>query len=187
MPPYLPLTALAMLTIASVGCSSTGPVVPAESRAPVLYEWYDDGVGDPVRIVINLTEQRASYHRGQRSIGWSFVATGTEGRRTPAGDYHITEKIVDKYSNRYGWIENEFGQVIDSDASPGDSVPPDCRYVAAPMPYWMRLTSYGIGMHGGIIPQPGEPASHGCIRLPRGLVPILFNHVKVGTEVRINP
>ena len=49
----------------------------------------------------------------------------------------------------------------------------------------MRLTSYGIGRHGGLIPQPGEPASHGCIRLPHEFVPVLFDNVRVGTPVRI--
>ena len=55
----------------------------------------------------------------------------------------------------------------------------------APMPYWMRLTSYGIGMHAGVIPKPGEAASHGCIRLPKDLAPRVFDVVKVGTPVTI--
>ena len=59
-------------------------------------------------------------------------------------------------------------------------------YVPAPMPYWMRLTSYGIGMHGGLIPEPGKPASHGCIRMPKEFVPILFDSVVVGTPVTIS-
>ena len=92
---------------------------------------------------------------------------------------------VDKESNRYGWIENEYGQMVDNDASPGDPVPPDCRYVPAPMPYWMRLTSYGIGMHAGFIPNPGHPASHGCIRLPKPMAPKVFEVVKSGTKVEI--
>lgn len=53
------------------------------------------------------------------------------------------------------------------------------------MPYWMRLTNYGIGMHVGNIPQPGEPASHGCIRMPEEFVPVLFNKVEIGTPVKI--
>jgi hypothetical protein len=53
------------------------------------------------------------------------------------------------------------------------------------MPYWMRLTSYGIGMHGGLIPEPGKPASHGCIRLPKQFVPLLYEAVDIGTPVTI--
>jgi lipoprotein-anchoring transpeptidase ErfK/SrfK len=56
----------------------------------------------------------------------------------------------------------------------------------APMPFWMRLTHYGIGMHAGVIPKPGEAASHGCIRLPKELAPVLFDAVEVGTTVKIS-
>lgn len=54
------------------------------------------------------------------------------------------------------------------------------------MPYWMRLTSYGVGMHAGDIPDPGLPASHGCIRLPKEMAQKLFEVVSVGTNVTIS-
>jgi len=155
------------------------------SPQPALYHWNDDGGPGAVQVRINLSGQRAYFKRGDRPIGWSYVATGKEGHNTPAGNYRVTEKIVDKKSNRYGWIENEVGDTIDHDASPGDPVPSGARYVAAPMPYWMRLTGYGIGMHAGNIPTPGVPASHGCIRFPKPLAPILFDAVAVGTPVKI--
>ena len=40
-------------------------------------------------------------------------------------------------------------------------------------------------MHGGVIPEPGQPASHGCIRLPKEFVPVLYESVNVGTPVTI--
>src|SRR5690606_1780176 len=169
----------------AVAAVPVGPALPPPRAEYVLYEWYDDRGPGEVTVNINLREQRARYFRGGREIGWSYVATGKEGHGTPAGKYKITEKIVDKYSNRYGWFEDEFGNVTDNDAKSTDPVPPGERYVPAPMPYWMRLTNYGIGMHAGIIPQPGEPASHGCIRLPKEFAPILFDAVKVGTPVTI--
>ena len=150
-----------------------------------MYQWYDDQGPGSVKIRINLAEQRAIYTRGGREIGWSFVATGKEGHGTPSGSYRIQEKIEDKYSNKYGWIEDEWGNVTNGDATPGSKVGPGERYVPAPMPYWMRLTGHGIGMHAGVIPQPGETASHGCIRLPKELAPMLFEAVGVGTTVSI--
>lgn len=150
-----------------------------------LFDWQDDGGSGKVSIRISLPDQIAEIERGGRPIGWCYVATGKEGHGTKAGSYKITEKIVDKYSNRYGWIEDEFGNVVDGDAKPSDSVPEGMEYVPAPMPYWMRLTSYGIGMHGGFIPEPGKPASHGCIRLPKAFVPLLFDSVEVGAQVTI--
>lgn len=150
-----------------------------------MFQWYGDMGPGEVSISIDLSEQIATIRRGGRDIGWCFVATGIEGRSTRPGSYRITEKIVDKHSNRYGWIENEFGEVTDDDASPGDPLEPGEVYKPAPMPYWMRLTDYGIGMHVGNIPQPGDPASHGCIRMPKEFVPTLFDKVKIGTPVKI--
>jgi lipoprotein-anchoring transpeptidase ErfK/SrfK len=152
-----------------------------------MYQWYDDGGPEPVKIHIRLADQIAEFQRGGRDIGWTYVATGKEGHGTKPGQYSITEKIADKHSNRYGWMEDEFGNVVDGDARYDDEVPTGWRYVPAPMPYWMRLTNYGIGMHGGLIPEPGTPASHGCIRIPHEFVPVLFDAVKVGTPVKITP
>lgn len=187
-PKFSSITFYALFPVVSVLFSSCAPVKPPEPQQAerIMYQWYDTGGTGKVSVSVNLTEQIATVKRGDREIGWAFVATGKEGRRTPAGTFYITEKIVDKYSNRYGWIENEFGEVIDDDASPGDYVPPGAVYKPAPMPYWMRLTDYGIGMHVGQIPQPGETASHGCIRMPEEFVPTLYDKVKVGTPVRIN-
>jgi lipoprotein-anchoring transpeptidase ErfK/SrfK len=167
-------------------CVPAGPPQTSPVRAErILYRWYDDGGPGQVTIRISLRDQIAEFERGGRPIGWCYVATGREGFGTKAGNYRITEKIVDKYSNRYGWIEDEFGNVVKSDARYTDRVPEGMVYVPAPMPYWMRLTSYGIGMHGGIIPEPGKPASHGCIRLPGDFVPVLYDSVVVGTPVTI--
>jgi hypothetical protein len=185
---FLSFSALSALAIAlsssSCGIASGNNYLPRRANR-VLHQWHDDGGPGRVSIKISLTDQIAEFKRGDREIGWCYVATGKEGHGTSSGSYHITEKIVDKYSNRYGWIEDDFGNVVDGDAKPTDPVPKGMKYVAAPMPYWMRLTSYGIGMHGGIIPQPGEPASHGCIRMPKDFVPTLFDSVDVGTSVVI--
>lgn len=186
--PYLLRCLPALLGMALVSCAAPPRII--DKKRPqkaeyVMYEWHDDMGPGKVSMRIDLAEQRAHYTRGGRNIGWSYVATGKEGHGTPSGTYRITEKIVDKHSNRYGWIEDEWGNVTNGDAKPSTPVPPGERYVPAPMPYWMRLTSYGIGMHAGIIPKPGEAASHGCIRLPKELAPVLFEAVDVGTSVTI--
>jgi hypothetical protein len=152
----------------------------------VLYKWHDDGGPGKVTVSISLPDQIAEFERGGRPIGWCYVATGKEGYGTKPGEYRIMEKIEDKHSNRYGWIEDEFGNVVEPDAKAGVRAPEGMVYVPAPMPYWMRLTSYGIGMHGGYIPEPGKPASHGCIRLPKEFVAVLYDSVDVGTQVTIS-
>lgn len=186
-PSFIRLLIIAILpAMLWTSCASKKPSKPVKAQR-VLYEWRDDGGPGDVKIRINLSSQRAFYTRGGRPIGWSFVATGKEGHRTPVGNFKITEMVIDKYSNAYGWIEDEFGNVVDGDAKPSDPVPPGCVYVPAPMPYWMRLTDWGIGMHAGLIPEPGLPASHGCIRLPKPLAPMLHYAVKIGTPVKIEP
>lgn len=173
------------LAVVQMSCAPIEPPKPPPSAQRVMYEWYDDGGDGAVSIRIQLAKQIATFRRGSREIGWAYVATGKEGFGTRPGSYRITEKIVDKYSNLYGWTEDEFGNKVNPDAKVSDRVPPGQRYIPAPMPYWMRLTDYGIGMHAGPIPEPGRPASHGCIRLPRELAPVLFDSVRVGTPVTI--
>jgi hypothetical protein len=168
-----------------MSCVGEAPQRRPVSSHRVLHEWRDDGGPGKVTIRISLADQIAEFERGGRYIGWCYVATGKEGHGTRDGRYRIMEKIIDKYSNRYGWIEDEFGNIVDKDAKAGQKIPKGMVYVPAPMPYWMRLTSYGIGMHGGPIPEPGKPASHGCIRIPKDFVPVLFGQVEVGTPVEI--
>ena len=174
-----------LVIVSTLSSCALGPPEPPLKAEHVLYEWYDDGGPGEVRMKIDLNTQMAHFTRGGREIGWCYVATGKEGHGTPSGTYRITEKIEDKYSNRYGWIEDEFGNVTNGDAKPSTKVPPGQRYVPAPMPYWQRLTSYGIGMHAGVIPKPGETASHGCIRLPKDFAPVLFSVTREGTPVVI--
>jgi hypothetical protein len=98
----------------------------------------------------------------------------------------VLEKLTKKRSNLYGKIYNANGRVVNSDAKLGrDPIPPGGRFVGASMPYFMRLTYDGVGMHAGPIPRPGFRASHGCIRMPRKMAPIVFAHVPIGTPVTI--
>jgi hypothetical protein len=151
-----------------------------------LYEWKGDDLSGPVKIVINLTTQRADVYVGGQYAGWTSVATGKAGFDTPAGDYKIVEKVADKTSGLYGKIVDAGGNTVTHDADiRRDKVPPGGQFVHAPMSYWMRLTWTGIGMHAGPIPQPGTPASHGCIRLPDAMAEKLFSLVKIGTPVEV--
>ena len=115
-----------------------------------------------------------------------MVATGRAGFSTPAGDYKIVEKVVDKHSTLYGKTVDADGDTVNSNADVRkDFPPPGGKFLFAPMPYWMRLTWDGVGMHAGPIPRPGTPASHGCIRLPDEMAQKLFALVKIGTPVEI--
>ena len=181
------LASLALVSCRTVEPPPPPPPPPAQETKPAaLYEWRGDGVPGPLAIRINTNHQKAYLTKGGKDVGWTYVATGLHSHPTPVGSFRIQEKTVDKRSNLWGKIYNSSGRVVVRDARNGrDSVPAGGRFQGASMRYWMRLTGDGIGMHSGPIPRPGNRASHGCIRLPSGIAPILFRHAVIGTPVKI--
>jgi lipoprotein-anchoring transpeptidase ErfK/SrfK len=178
------LVVLAACAPVEVAPPPAPPAVPVQ--APVLYEWHAEGLYGAPSVVIDLHMQRAQVFIGGQYAGWSVVATGKEGFGTPAGDYTILEKVVNKHSTLYGRTVDAAGNTVNRDADVRRHTPPlGGRFLYAPMPYWMRLTWRGIGMHAGPIPRPGNPASHGCIRFPRPFAIQLYQIVRIGTPVRI--
>lgn len=182
---FIPWIACPGIALLTASCGLLTPKPPAKAK-PLLYEWRDDSGPGEVSVKIDLADQIAIYERGGRRIGWSFVSSGKEGHSTSPGDYTITEKLDLKESNRYGWLSDAAGKVTNGDATPATPVPEGEFYHPAPMHDWMRITTYGVGMHAGEIPRPGEAASHGCIRLPREFAPILYSVTKVGTPVKVS-
>ena len=110
----------------------------------------------PLFLVIDLTRQRALLYRDGVPIAASAISTGSKGRETPTGVFTILQKEVFHRSRTY---DN------------------------APMPYMQRLTAKGVAMHAGNL--PGYPASHGCIRLPKGFAKLLYGVTQLGTPVMI--
>jgi hypothetical protein len=125
--------------------------------APGRFVWRDDGsAAGPVRVLVSLTLQRAFVFRGTTLIGMSSVSSGAPGRDTPTGTFPILQKDKDHHSNVYD---------------------------DAPMPYMLRLTWDGVALHAGKV--TGEPASHGCVRLPTAFARRLFEIADVGSTVTV--
>lgn len=156
------------------------------AETPPLFEWANPGlVAKPV-VKIDLGEQKARIYDNGTEVAWTYVATGTSNRPTPRGTFSISEKKVDKSSNRWGIVVDAAGNTVNWNACNGVSrIPPGGRFVGAPMPNWMRLTNGGVGMHGGPIPNPGSTASHGCIRLPYEMAKLMYEALPPGTSVKI--
>jgi len=158
---------------------------------PVKQEWKYPGEwtgGNKVitRMAINVDTQRATLYHGDEVVGWTYVASGITSFPTPTGTFKIMEKVKDKVSNLYGKGYDANGKLVNSDFKQGrDMLPSGGKFVAAPMKYFMRLTGDGVGMHIGLISKPGRRASHGCIRLPSKMAPILYEHTSIGTPVTI--
>ncbi|MCP5536168.1 MAG: L,D-transpeptidase [Akkermansiaceae bacterium] len=138
-------------------------------------------------IRIDLSAQRGYLMNGTELAMDYPVATGRGKYPTPKGNFRILEKIKsDKRSSTYGRIYDAEGKLVKSDAdSRKDPIPEGGKYVGAAMPYWMRITWDGVGMHKGNVPR--YPASHGCIRTYYKVVATVYSKVRVGTRVTIVP
>jgi len=139
---------------------------------------------DNIAIEISIKEQRG-FLLVKNAIAMDFpVATGKSSHPTPTGTFHVMEKELEYHSNLYGKITDATGVVLVAEAnSRTDVVPEGAKFEGATMPFFMRLTDDGVGMHIGYV--PGVPASHGCIRLRKQTATTLFGLVKVGTPVTI--
>ena len=107
-------------------------------------------------ILISIADQRMDVFGDHQLIGWSSISSGRTGFDTPTGLFAVTDKDLLHRSNLYH---------------------------NAPMPFFLRLTDGGVGLHAGYL--PGYPASHGCIRLPPEMARRLFENVQDGTFVEI--
>lgn len=137
-------------------------------------------------VEISLREQRGLL-LVDGAIAMDFpVATGKSSHPTTKGSYKIVDKKKDYCSNLYGKIVSATGETVVSDADTReDAIPEGGSFVGARMPYWMRITPTGLGMHVGYVPG-NRPASHGCIRLKKDVAVELFDIVGLGTPVAVD-
>src|SRR5205807_5757964 len=135
---------------------------------------------NPFQVEIDLSQQTAYLIRGRRVIMQSPISSGRYGHLTGTGSFKVIEKERSHSSSIYGKIVDGYGRTVVADADVDMHVPRGCRFVPAPMPYFMRFHG-SDGMHAGYL--PGYPASHGCVRMPEQLAIAFFNAVDVGTPV----
>jgi hypothetical protein len=163
------------------------PMEPQEARPAKAKRWEWEGDNRKItHIWVDVDSQKARFYEGEKQVGWTYVASGLNSHPTPVGHFAVMGKEKTKESNLYGKIYNADGKVVVSDAKRGKhQVPAGGRFAGAKMPYFLRLTGDGVGLHAGNIPRPGHPASHGCIRLPGPLAERIFSQVPIGTPVTI--
>jgi len=124
---------------------------------PGQYVWRDvpASAGEP-RVVVGLGDQLAYLYRGSTLVAVTTISSGKDSKPTPTGIFNILEKKPMHRSKKY---EN------------------------APMPFMQRIDQYGVALHAGH--NPGQPASHGCVRLPAKFAAKLYQVTTVGTPVLI--
>jgi lipoprotein-anchoring transpeptidase ErfK/SrfK len=124
---------------------------------PGEYKWAADIPADgETKVIVDRLTQLFYVYRGDKLVGVAAASTGKKGKETPLGFWKVFRKQKLGYSRKY---DN------------------------APMPFMQMYDPKGIAFHAG--PNPGYPASHGCVRLPKAFAEKLFTLTKVGTEVII--
>jgi lipoprotein-anchoring transpeptidase ErfK/SrfK len=141
---------------------------------------------DNSHVIVSLGKQRAYLMVGDKVYIDTPISSGKRGRETPQGAFHVLEKDPDHRSSIYGDFVDRGGRTVRSGISSQiDSAPSGTHYVGASMKWFCRLTNGGVGMHVGIL--PGYAASHGCIRQPADIAPLVYQKVKIGTPVTVGP
>ena len=140
---------------------------------------------DNARIEVTLSALRAQIFVGDEVAIDTPVSPGKKSHPTPTGNFKIIGKDKDHRSSIYGTIYGLGGKWVASGDRRKHMVPSGGKYVGVKLPYWMRLTNTGIGLHVGHV--PNYPASHGCVRLPSKIAPIIYEKTRVGTPVTIKP
>jgi lipoprotein-anchoring transpeptidase ErfK/SrfK len=154
-------------------------ILPIPTPAPGW--WNAEGVSGSPRIMVHIGEQKAYFYKGSHLVGESTVSTGKPGFSTPPGHYQVLSKSADHVSSIFGDYVDDANNVIrfNIDARK-DRRPPGTHFDGARMPYAMFFRG-GYAMHQGYVPP--YAASHGCIRLPKGMAEPFFNAAPVGTPV----
>jgi lipoprotein-anchoring transpeptidase ErfK/SrfK len=127
--------------------------VPLPPAKPAAKEIEPTGT---LGIVVSLDKQQLTLYADGAPIARSPVSSGKPGHSTPTGVFSIIEKDRWHHSNLYD---------------------------DAPMYFMQRLTSSGVALHQGIV--PNYPASHGCVRLPEAFARQLWGITKLGVRVII--
>lgn len=118
------------------------------------------------KISITLSKQVLKQQLGGVTLATFRVSTGKPGMTTPVGDYKVLEKSPKAWS----------------------------RAAKLWMPYWMKFTNRGHGIHelpewpGGKkegANHLGIAVSHGCVRLGIGPAKTMYDWAEVGTAIHI--
>jgi lipoprotein-anchoring transpeptidase ErfK/SrfK len=145
--------------------------------------WHDEGAQGSARIVVYLNDQKAYFYKGKSLVGEVTVSTGKKGFSTPPGHYSIVSKDKNHFSSEFGDYIDGDGNIIKPNIDVRkDSQPRGTHFDPARMPYCMHFNG-GYAMHEGYVPP--FAASHGCIRLPKGMAERFYDNAPVGTPMTV--
>jgi L,D-transpeptidase ErfK/SrfK len=128
------------------------------------------------QLVINIPEMRLYiFNENSTEVQTYPVGIGSEGWKTPEGEFSITEKRQNPQWYVPVSLQNEYGVAI---MPPGPENPLG--------KYFMRFANGSYGIHGTHMPWGvGRLISHGCIRCYPEHISLIYPQVKLGTSVKI--
>lgn len=169
-------------------CQTPMPVAPQ----PLMPRWKVapecEAAKGPVRVEVSLASSTAQLLAKDGTVLAEMdVSPGVDGHPTPTGKFRVTEKMPLKRSNLYGqYVKKGTEEVVVARAWEHEGPQPEgTAYLGIAMPWWMRLTADGVGMHVGGF-ERGKPTSHGCIRCPEEGQKVFYEKCRVGTPIHVH-
>ena len=127
-----------------------------------------------VKVLLKLDRRKLYVFQGQKLVASFPVAVGRPGFSTPTGDFKVFEMIVNP-----AWKDPRTGEV----ETPGLDGSLGLRWIG-----FLEMAHGVIGFHGTPnVASIGQAASHGCVRMRNEDVVKLYDLVKIGTVVRVEP
>jgi len=125
-------------------------------------------------LVLKLKERKVYVYQDKQLLAQFTVAVGKKGWETPTGKFEVRELVRNPV-----WKSPWTGKV----SAPGPNSPLGERWIG----FWSDGKN-SIGFHG----TPAEnslcsAASHGCVRMRNRDVKVLFDLVRMGTPVIVQP
>ena len=148
----------------SFSASPSNPVPPAPVPANA----------DQTRLVVKLGERRVYVYRGKTVQATYPIAIGKSGWETPTGSFRVFSMIQNP-----GWTNPVTGSVL----TQGQQTPLGSRWIG----FWTDGINQ-VGFHA--TPERksvGNAVSHGCLRLYEEDAQALYEQVKLGTVVTVEP
>ncbi|MEI6033447.1 MAG: L,D-transpeptidase family protein [Verrucomicrobiae bacterium] len=164
-------------------------LIRKQDQPKVIPRVLDQATPSNISVYISLSKQRAYLKVGEEVGIDTPISSGKRAGMTPKGNFLIVQKDPDHRSSLYGAFVNKQGLIVREGVSTKiDSAPSGTTFRGAPMLWFMRFgeslsSQRAEGMHIGNL--PGYPASHGCVRLPKEIAPLIYAKVSVGTPVTI--
>jgi L,D-transpeptidase ErfK/SrfK len=125
-------------------------------------------------LVLKLSERRLYGYQGDRQAVSYPVAIGRENWETPTGNFTVLQR-----QQHPTWQHPFTGELV----PPGPDNPLGARWIG----FWTDGNN-AIGFHG--TPDEhliGQAVSHGCVRMRNADVVELYERIRVGTRVVVQP